>query len=270
MDKTDVTVTIAGRFRSGENYHLTPRVLETEAVFIYTDGGAGLLIDEGVERPVRPGEGFLLFPGHRHEYRTAGKRWDLWWFHCAGPLVAQLWERCGGTSIPPTQLGPESPVEGHMRAVIREYQEKPPLWEAVSGAHARIVLVELVRKAEQGGAGEPGRGAKLVQEAAAYLRENLSRTVTSAELEERFHVSSRHLTRLFRIHTGETPRQYALRAKLVEAQRLLYLTDLTVAEVAARVGVPDPYYFSRLFHRKTGLSPTAYRRSQSASEPRGR
>src|SRR5690606_29354595 len=103
------------------------------------------------------------------------------------------------------------------------------------------------RAMEQGGAAESARGPRLVHAASAYLRENIDRTVPSAELEREFHVSARHLARLFREHAGETPRQYVIRERIAEAKRLLYLTDLTVAEVAARVGIPDPHYFSRLF-----------------------
>ena len=46
---------------------------------------------------------------------------------------------------------------------------------------------------------------------------------------------------------------------MLEAARLLRFTDLTVGEVAARVGYDDPLYFSRAFKRRHEESPQAYR-----------
>jgi AraC family transcriptional activator of pobA len=46
---------------------------------------------------------------------------------------------------------------------------------------------------------------------------------------------------------------------MLEAMRLLRFGDLTVGEIAFRVGYGDPLYFSRAFKRHTGRSPQAYR-----------
>jgi AraC-like DNA-binding protein len=46
---------------------------------------------------------------------------------------------------------------------------------------------------------------------------------------------------------------------MLEASRLLRFTDLSVGEVAYRVGYSDQLYFSRAFKRYTGLAPQAYR-----------
>ena len=50
--------------------------------------------------------------------------------------------------------------------------------------------------------------------------------------------------------------------KIQAACRLLDSTDESVKVIAARLGFSDPLYFSRVFRRTQGLSPSAYRRSQ--------
>jgi AraC-like DNA-binding protein len=67
------------------------------------------------------------------------------------------------------------------------------------------------------------------------------------------------LRRRFKQLTGQSISQYVLRLRLERARELLARTSMSVSEVAHAVGFVDPYYFSRLFHLKEGLSPTAYR-----------
>ena len=71
-------------------------------------------------------------------------------------------------------------------------------------------------------------------------------------------MSYRHFRRLFQQCTGVPPGQYLLNLRINRAKRLLE-EPLTIAEVAYRAGFSDPYYFSRLFKQKTGVSPKKWR-----------
>jgi two-component system, response regulator YesN len=51
---------------------------------------------------------------------------------------------------------------------------------------------------------------------------------------------------------------YLSELRVAEAKRLLKGGGLGVKQVAARVGIPDPYYFSRVFKKVTGWRPSAY------------
>ncbi|HTY56892.1 MAG TPA: AraC family transcriptional regulator [Candidatus Binataceae bacterium] len=76
-------------------------------------------------------------------------------------------------------------------------------------------------------------------------------------------MASDHLRRLFRQVTGRTPLDYLSELRVAEAKRLLKVGGLGVKQVAARVGIPDPYYFSRVFMKVTGRRPSAYLRTGS-------
>ncbi len=52
--------------------------------------------------------------------------------------------------------------------------------------------------------------------------------------------------------------------RLSRAKELLTLTPRSVEDIAATVGFDDPYYFSRLFRRKEGMSPTQFRVQEQA------
>lgn len=72
-----------------------------------------------------------------------------------------------------------------------------------------------------------------------------------------------HFSRVFRRFTGQSPKEFLLRARLTRAQHFLRETAMTVTEIADRLGYADVFFFSRQFKQKTGLSPTAYRSRRS-------
>lgn len=70
-----------------------------------------------------------------------------------------------------------------------------------------------------------------------------------------------HLCRVFKMDTSVTVVEYLTRIR-VEASRKLLLTSVPVSAVSKLVGFDDPYYFSRVFRKMTGLSPSDYRGRQ--------
>jgi len=68
-----------------------------------------------------------------------------------------------------------------------------------------------------------------------------------------------HFGRIFKQQTGWSVRQYVCRQRLIEARRLLVQGALNVSEVAQAVGFDDPFYFSRVFKRSFGVSPSHFR-----------
>ncbi|MEU4257283.1 AraC family transcriptional regulator [Streptomyces fradiae] len=76
----------------------------------------------------------------------------------------------------------------------------------------------------------------------------------------RIGVTPGHLTDAVKAATGRTPGQLVREARAHEAKRLLARTDLTVRQVAGRVGFDDAAYFCRFFRRETGVSPGDFRR----------
>ncbi|MEE1751802.1 helix-turn-helix transcriptional regulator [Streptomyces sp. SP18CS02] len=77
---------------------------------------------------------------------------------------------------------------------------------------------------------------------------------------ERIGVTTGYLAEAVKAATGRTPGQLIREARTHEAKRLLARTDLTVRQVADRVGLADPAYFCRFFRRETGVSPGDFRR----------
>lgn len=83
--------------------------------------------------------------------------------------------------------------------------------------------------------------------------------LTVAGIADELSINPDYLRQLFRKWTGETPLQYLIRKRLECACDLLRLNQETTAQIAARAGIPNPYYFSRLFRARFKVTPTQYR-----------
>ncbi|ASD26201.1 GlxA family transcriptional regulator [Brevundimonas diminuta] len=79
-------------------------------------------------------------------------------------------------------------------------------------------------------------------------------------LAQELHVSDRTLMRRFKRETGRTPLEQLQEMRIERARKLLETTALSIADIAASVSYRDVSTFSRLFTRRTSVTPAAYRR----------
>ncbi|MCL6548297.1 MAG: AraC family transcriptional regulator [Alicyclobacillus sp.] len=93
----------------------------------------------------------------------------------------------------------------------------------------------------------------------AELVQHPERRLSLAELAERLHLHPTYISNRFRSLFGMTLREIQRDLRLERAKLLLGSTDLSIAEVAERVGFPASSEFNRMFKRYTGLTPTQYR-----------
>ena len=80
-------------------------------------------------------------------------------------------------------------------------------------------------------------------------------------ISEKTNLSEMHIRRILKADLDLSPIEYIHHLRLEKAKALLSSSNYSVAEVAAAVGITDPYYFSRLFKSKVGITPLEYRKS---------
>ncbi len=104
--------------------------------------------------------------------------------------------------------------------------------------------------------------SRLVKFALVYLYQNYSANLTRKELAEQVGVSENYLSQIFRQELGISPWECLSRLRIQKAKEMLNSSEETITQVATRVGFNDSAYFSRVFHKMTGLSPQDYRQQQ--------
>jgi signal transduction histidine kinase/DNA-binding LacI/PurR family transcriptional regulator/AraC-like DNA-binding protein/ActR/RegA family two-component response regulator len=105
----------------------------------------------------------------------------------------------------------------------------------------------------------PTQTSVLVKRAVAYFQQNYDQALTRSMVADEIGVSNDYLSTIFKRELGLTLWDYLNRYRITCARRLLDGSNQTITEVAHAVGFDDPAYFSRIFRRLVGMSPSAYR-----------
>ncbi len=126
----------------------------------------------------------------------------------------------------------------------------------------RAVFYEMVHKVYSELSGNKASMIRpnVFEQAKQFLDKHYGETVSITVLADMLQVSSAHLNRLFKTHTGLSPRQYLMRLRLTAAEELLAASDMTLGEVAIACGFQDKYHLSHVFKNSFDLPPGAYRK----------
>jgi len=109
--------------------------------------------------------------------------------------------------------------------------------------------------------GLPSRRLKLVLE---HIEDTIGQPIKLRELAALAGTSVRHFERAFRQSTGSSPHAYIMERRLQNARELLInQPHLPIEQITLRLGFSSSSHFSSAFRRRTGFSPTSFRKTQS-------
>lgn len=106
-----------------------------------------------------------------------------------------------------------------------------------------------------------GEARRLVRQAMAYMHDHYAEPLSREEIAAHVGLSQDYLTSCFHKELGLTPVAYLNRYRVQQARLLLKRTHKSITEIALEVGFSGSSYFSRIFHRETGMSPADFRRA---------
>jgi AraC-like DNA-binding protein len=201
-----------------------------------------------------------------HAYGAAPHApWSIAWTHLRGAQLA-AWQQ---------RLAREGRWQWRLADTPTAVAAFEALWHCLHAAdaayHASVACAAWLSAVDALPQPQPGRESA-AERLAHRLREHLAANRTLADHARELGCSRSHLLASFRAHWGCPPRHYQIRLRLQRACVLLETTPWPVQAIAAEVGYDDALYFSRLFARHVGTSPTAWRQqhrqgSGNASPP---
>ena len=98
-----------------------------------------------------------------------------------------------------------------------------------------------------------------VNKAIRYIEDHFTDEVSTGELAEMVHLSEGHFCHLFKEVTGRSAKEYMLQLRINKAKKLIESSSNTITDICYSCGFSDPNYFARVFKKKLGCSPSAYK-----------
>jgi AraC-like DNA-binding protein len=208
---------------------------------------------------VEAGDLFWLFPGVALSCVPGAAGWSAQWATFTGPL-AHSFELLGWLSRARPVVRPDdaSQIEALFGRIRADFAAGAPLAGAL-GASLIYRLAVVAHGSSRSTEANPPTGALALPRAVALIQAGALQPLDLHAVADECGIGYSTLRRRFKEVTGQSITDYLLRIRLDRARELLAHTRMGVAEVADAVGFGDPYYFSRVFHLKEGLTPTAFR-----------
>lgn len=172
---------------------------------------------------------------------------------CTGYFIST--DACPRSEMPVPRYSdtPDQSARRICGLLYEEYALRRPHWEAAAQSLLDLLHVQLRRWAREGASHPLAEALKQL-----FIARFSDPEFTPLDAMNELPVSPNHLRTVFVKSTGRTPLQYLTELRVNEARQLLQTGRFSVKEVGSRVGIADPYYFSRVFHKVTGKRPSEW------------
>lgn len=223
----------------------------------YIVSGKGYVVCRGETFALSAGDAFMVFPNEEFMYYPEETDpWAYRWVDFKGADAKALVARTGFSKKCP---------------VVRGKQGTEPLFyiyeDGVHGEFAKeryAVKVYLLLTYFFMESKEPGERRTYYEEAVEVIQDSYwKQELNVGRLAKSLNVERTYLYRLFMENVGVSPQQYMTEVRMERACELLTTTELSIQAVACSVGYKDALYFSKLFRKSKGITPSNYRNERA-------
>ena len=241
--------------------HISKRSNLASFLFFVVSSGTGTLKYEGKEYELVAGDCVFIDCRKEYSHSTSDNLWSLKWCHFYSPSLPVIYEKYrerGGCPVfhpEDMSLYIELLVTLYNLASSSDYIRDMRINEKLG-----TLLTLLMEQSWHPENVTVSRKRLELIEIKNYLDEHYTEKVTLDELAEHFFINKFYLSKIFKEAYGTTVNNYLISKRITRAKQLLRFTDMTVDEIGVAVGMGDANYFSRMFRKVEGNSPSKYRK----------
>jgi AraC family transcriptional regulator of arabinose operon len=232
-----------------------------QLILILCVQGKGWVRFDRREYSVAPGQLLVIRPNQPHSYGAdAVQPWTIYWCHAAGSVAERFGESLISENTSPVLgIGDYPRLITLFTEMLDELEHGYGLSHLLLSSSALSYLLALIWKFSRVKGENCVDSTVRVRQVAEQLRQHPERAVSVGVLAAIANLSVSHFCNSFKRITGFAPVEYLLHIRIQRACVLLDTTDEPIKHIASEVGFSDPLYFSRVFTKVHGMSPSAYR-----------
>lgn len=238
----------------------------TDWQLLYIEAGEMSLVLNNKTQIVKKGS-IILFPPHQPQYYYYHKLHKpiIYWVHFSGRDVDKILKHY---KIIPTEnvfyIGACLNLPILFNQIINELQLRHEKYEEMTVYKFNEILL-YINRALDNATIKDNDTSTLIKSATLYFNENYNQDINIQSYANSLNMSTCWFIQKFKELTGVTPTQYILNIRLETAQNLLKYSKYNISETALAVGYSNSFYFSRLFTKHVGISPSAYKKTAADS-----
>lgn len=227
--------------------------------FIYVFEGMGYCKIDNIEYKLPAGSLVLYYPKEEQNYGfVKDDNSIIFWSHFSGTACETLVE-CGFKTPAIINICDRKQFESAFMKMIAAFYKKNEYSETLSSGYM-TVLISLVAQSNVSNAKSNLKFSnEKLEKVLAEMLIHYNLPIDIKKYAEDCNVGEDHFIRIFKAYTGLPPYNYQLQLRINHAIELLENTPMTISECAEEVGFGDAAYFSKIFKRFTGKSPSYYK-----------
>lgn len=229
---------------------------------LYVASGKAHFYFQGKEEIVSAGNMVLYRPKEEQRYYYYGAEHpEVYWVHFTGNNVKNILRQYGiADDIHVIHTNTSLEYKRLFSLMIQELKLCKDDYEELLVHYLKELLIMIHRVLINN---PPGKSSFLITEmddAVQYFHTNYNQTISIENYAAKHNMSVSWFIRNFKEYTNATPAQYILSLRISNARTLLENTSYNVSEISNIVGYENPLYFSRIFKKQCGMSPSEFRK----------
>ncbi len=235
---------------------------------LYVAGGKAHFTIRGIDEIIPAGNMVLYRPYEEQNYCYYSEdHTEVFWLHFTGGDVAHLLRKYGiSDKMQIIHTGTSLEYKNLFLQIIQELKLCRMDYEELLTNYMLQLLIMIHRAILNRPLGRNQIMMNEMDMAVRYFHENYSQAICIEDYAASQHMSVSWFIRNFKEYTNVTPAQYLQSLRVSNAKTLLESTNYNITEIALIVGYDNPLYFSRIFRKQYGMSPSEFRKHLHTSK----